>query len=155
MPRRREPEAPAFIPEEPESGGENVVALPDLEPVTAPEAPVALIAAEALALPPILEVVEAREDKDGAPPEVIEAIKEAQVEVFAFRAPEPALDVYNRGWQAEAPLSVIRRPQPEPREIGIDDEPAAPEPAVQDILSEALKQLDGTLALIRSMKRSA
>jgi len=85
--------------------------------VTAPEAPVALIATEPQALPPILEVVEARENKDGAPPEVIEAIKEAQLRFSPSGRRSPPWTSITAVGRRKPPLSVIRRPQPEPREI--------------------------------------
>jgi GGDEF domain-containing protein len=84
-------------------------------------------------------------------PEAVEVDEEPPIEVFAYRAPEPAVDVYNGYWQAEAPLSVIRRPQPAPRLVALNG--GAHKTDVDDAISDALKQLDGTLELIRSLKK--
>ncbi len=50
-----EPATSGAVPAEPAATDESVVASPDLEPVTAIEAPAALVAAEAETLPPVLE----------------------------------------------------------------------------------------------------
>ncbi len=150
-----EPATSGAVPAEPAATDESVVASPDLEPATAIEAPAALVAAEAETLPPVLEVVQVTDDNDVPRAEVIGVDEEPPppIEVFAFHAPEPAVDSYNRGWQAEAPLSVIRRPHPIPGLSAIDSQPTSQESAVNLNLDDALKQLDGTLELIRSMKR--
>jgi len=86
--------------------------------------------------------------------EAIEVDEEPPIEVFAYRAPEPAIDVYNRDWQTEAPLSVIRRPRLETGIVEMATSTQTPQPRVEDaVLNDALKQLDDTLELIRSLKK--
>ncbi len=87
-----------------------------------------------------------------ADPEAIEVDEEPPFSVFAIRAPEPAIDIYNQYWQIEAPLSVIRRPTTIPNLVTVATDSTATEPG-QDMLSDTLKQLESTLELIRSMKR--
>lgn len=86
-------------------------------------------------------------------PNGVEVDGEHPFEVFAYRAPEPAVDVYNDNWQAEAPLSVIRRPHPTPKLVAVDGHAVKSQAQVEDAISDALKQLDGTLELIRSLKQ--
>ncbi len=86
--------------------------------------------------------------------DAVEVDEEPPFEVFAYRAPEPAVDVYDNDWQLEAPLSVIRRPQPTPRLVAVSSGATTTQRVpVDDVLSDALKQLDGTLELIRSLKQ--
>lgn len=112
----------------------------EAEPVATGPAPTALFAVETRPATPVDLPAEVTQP-DASP-----------AQVFAYRAPEPAVDVYNNSWQTEAPLSVIRRPQPKPQLVAIDGG-AKPEPTVEDIFGDALKQLDGTLELIRSIKQ--
>jgi hypothetical protein len=86
--------------------------------------------------------------------DAVEVDEEPPFEVFAYRAPEPAVDVYNNNWQAEAPLSVIRRPHPTSRNVPVNSNVAiTQQPSVDTVVSDALKQLDDTLELIRSLKK--
>jgi diguanylate cyclase (GGDEF)-like protein len=78
--------------------------------------------------------------------------EQAPGEVFAYRAPEPAVGVYNKSWETEAPLSVLSRPKPAPRLVAVGGASKQPEP-VDEVISNALKQLDDTLELIRSLKQ--
>jgi diguanylate cyclase (GGDEF)-like protein len=87
------------------------------------------------------------------PPDATGVDQESPIEVFAYRAPEPAVDVYNDSWQNEAPLSVIRRPQSAPRLVALNDSESVQQEPVDEAISNALKQLDGTLELIRSLKQ--
>jgi diguanylate cyclase (GGDEF)-like protein len=86
-------------------------------------------------------------------PATTEAEAPQPAPVFAYRAPEPAVDVYNRNWQAEAPLSVIHRPQPEKTQVVAFNGATRAQVPVDQAINDALKQLDGTLELIRSLKR--
>lgn len=100
------------------------------------------------------QAVESEEHADySTHPDAIEVDEEPPIEVFAYRAPEPAVDVYNNYWQAEAPLSVIRRPQPAPRLVALNGGAAKQQEAVDRTISDTLKQLDDTLELIRSLKQ--
>jgi GGDEF domain-containing protein len=71
--------------------------------------------------------------------------------------PTPAV-VYNRNWQAEAPLSMVRVPTPVMRPAPVA-EAAAPQQPIEEkavppsSLDDTLQQLDRTLELIRSMKK--
>jgi len=106
-------------------------------------------------LAPVHALEEAIPAPDHNPhPETIEVEQEPPVGVFAYRAPEPAVDVYNNNWQTEAPLSVIRRPHPAPRVERLNGGAKSSRAVVDDaVLSDALKQLDDTLDLIRSLKK--
>jgi hypothetical protein len=120
---------------------------PTLEADVTEAAPTPLFAVEAIA-------VEAKEQpnySDNA--DAVEVDEEPPFEVFAYRAPEPAVDVYNDNWQAEAPLSVIRRPHPTSRMIPPNGGAVTQQPSVDTVVSDALKQLDDTLELIRSLKQ--
>jgi diguanylate cyclase (GGDEF)-like protein len=81
------------------------------------------------------------------------AKESSRAEVFAYRAPEPAVGVYNESWETEAPLSVIRRPKPAPRLVAVGGDTSRPQESVDEVISNALKQLDDTLELIRSLKQ--
>ena len=170
-------EEPVSLPEaEPVIRYEEPVSSPEAEPVFARQEP-----SEDTQPQPILSAVEepASQLEDAGPlptqlfaveadlavseeqpnysahPDAIEVDEEPPFEVFAYRAPEPAVDVYNNYWQAEAPLSVIRRPQPARRLVAIaaNASPEEDRPPIDNVLSDALKQLDGTLELIRSLKQ--
>ena len=95
----------------------------------------------------------AAEPHGSAHPDATEVDETAPAGLFAYRAPEPAVDVYNNSWRAEAPLSVIRRPQPTKKLVALNGGVSKSEPPADDVLSNALKQLDGTLELIRSIKQ--
>jgi len=120
---------------------------PALEAEVTEAAPTPLFAVEANA-------VEAKEQPNySAHADAVEVDEEPPFEVFAYRAPEPAVDVYNDNWQAEAPLSVIRRPHPTSRMIPPNGGAVTQQPSVDTVVSDALKQLDDTLELIRSLKQ--
>jgi diguanylate cyclase (GGDEF)-like protein len=83
-------------------------------------------------------------------PDAIEVDEEPPFEVYALQAPEPAVDEYADGWQYEAPLSVLPRPQITRKLTLVEDSgPGEPIAGVDD----ALKRLDETLSLIRSLKQ--
>jgi len=76
--------------------------------------------------------------------------------VHAVQAPKFAVDTVEREWNAEAPLTVLRGPHliaegDGPGAEG-DEEQQAP---LDESLANALRQLDGTLSLIRSLKERA
>lgn len=87
-----------------------------------------------------------------------EVDEEPPFEVYALQAPEPAVDEYAPTWVSEAPLSVVPRPRAPSylaelpaRELETS-QPESSEPL--DIsVSVALKRLDETLELIRSLKQ--
>jgi hypothetical protein len=95
----------------------------------------------------------AAEPHGSAHPDATEMDETAPARLFPYRAPEPAVDVYNNSWRAEAPLSVIRRPQSTKKLVALNGGVSKSEPPADDVLSNALKQLDGTLELIRSIKQ--
>ena len=84
--------------------------------------------------------------------ESIEVDEEPPFEVYALQAPEPAVDEYAATWQNEAPLSVIPRPRSRPHLVAVDGDTGSGDP-MDDTVSDALKRLDETLDLIRSLKK--
>jgi hypothetical protein len=87
-------------------------------------------------------------------PDALEVDEEPSRAVFAYRAPEPAVDMQDSSWQEEAPLSVVRRPQPSPHLVPLNsDASSGPVDDVDSVINDALKQLDDTLELIRSLKQ--
>jgi GGDEF domain-containing protein len=137
----------------------------EAEPAAGPESPQPILAsldeadseaAEAESAPIPLFAADAAPDElpnYSTHTDAVEVDEEPPFEVFAYRAPEPAVDVYDRDWQTEAPLSVIHRPQPIPRIVPLNGRASVSEPPVEDVVKDALKQLDETLELIRSLKQ--
>jgi GGDEF domain-containing protein len=83
-----------------------------------------------------------------------EVDEEPPFEVYALQAPEPAVDEYAPTWVSEAPLSVVPRPRATPYLVSVPTtgEPKRDEP-LDTSVNEALKRLDETLDLIRSLKQ--
>ena len=88
--------------------------------------------------------------------EAIEVNDEPPIEAYAEAEKElPSIVYSNKFWQAEAPLSVLQSPQPPaPKLVALNSgvEAKRTEP-VDDKINDALKQLDDTLELIRSIKK--
>jgi len=82
----------------------------------------------------------------------IEVDEEPPFEVYALQAPEPAIEEYAPSWQSEAPLSVLPKPHPRPLLVAMDGA-GEKKDAIDDSVSDALKRLDETLDLIRSLKQ--
>jgi diguanylate cyclase (GGDEF)-like protein len=119
---------------------------PILKPVTVVEPEVAAAtsgSAAANAAPSSLFA-----EKDGA----VEVDEEPPFEVYALQAPEPAVDEYAPSWQSEAPLSVLPKPHPRPLLVAIAGG-GEKKDAIDDSVNDALKRLDETLDLIRSLKQ--
>ncbi|HEY7466461.1 MAG TPA: diguanylate cyclase [Dehalococcoidia bacterium] len=119
---------------------------PILKPVTVVEPEVAAAtsgSAAANAAPSSLFA-----EKDGA----VEVDEEPPFEVYALQAPEPAVDEYAPSWQSEAPLSVLPKPHPRPLLVAIAGG-SEKKDAIDDSVNDALKRLDETLDLIRSLKQ--
>jgi diguanylate cyclase (GGDEF)-like protein len=87
-------------------------------------------------------------EKDGA----MEVDEEPPFEIYALQAPEPAVEEYAPSWQSEAPLSVLPRPHPHPLQVATDGG-VEKKDTIDDSVSDALKRLDETLDLIRSLKQ--
>jgi GGDEF domain-containing protein len=143
-------EPPVEVEPEPIRAIEEPAAAKPVEPAIVIEEPVEVKADTEPEVAPIY-AVETPPDYS-MDPDAIEVDEEPPLEVFAYRAPEPAIDVYNRDWQTEAPLSVIRRPQPAPKLVAVNAG-TSQEPPVDNVVNDALKQLDDTLELIRSLKQ--
>jgi diguanylate cyclase (GGDEF)-like protein len=72
--------------------------------------------------------------------------------VYAVKAPEPPVSDHVAPWQSEAPLSVL--PQPHPRsQLAAVPEASQTGDAIDASVNDALKRLDETLELIRSLKK--
>jgi diguanylate cyclase (GGDEF)-like protein len=152
---------PAFASAETVEGADaSETIAPILEPtLLKTESEVAELEVEPVAPQPLFPVATAaaeseKKPDDSAHPETMEKAPVAHAPaVFAYHAPEPAVDAPSSDWQAEAPLSVIRRPQTTPRLVSVKSGGAGPKDPVDDVISDALKQLDSTLELIRSLKK--
>ena len=87
--------------------------------------------------------------------EAIEVNDEPPIEAYAEAEKElPSIVYSNKFWQSEAPLSVLQSPRPGPQLVALNSgvEAKRTEP-VDDKINDALKQLDDTLELIRSLKK--
>jgi len=78
--------------------------------------------------------------------------EEPPFEVYALQAPEPAVDEYAPSWHSEAPLSVLPKPHPRPQLVAMNASADKKDP-IDTSVSDALKRLDETLDLIRSLKQ--
>jgi diguanylate cyclase (GGDEF)-like protein len=88
------------------------------------------------------------------PEPAYEVDEEPPVEVYALHAPEPAVEEYAHSWQSEAPLSVLPKPRPRPQLVGMEGGAAEkPKDSIDASVNDALKRLDETLELIRSLKQ--
>jgi diguanylate cyclase (GGDEF)-like protein len=133
----------AAAPEQPPA--ETLRQLAEAKPAIAEEEPTeqAVEAPAAVPQPPF-----AVEESAGAN-------EEPPFEVYAVQAPEPAVEEYAPSWQSEAPLSVLPKPRPRPLLVALDGGAESSDP-IDSSVSDALKRLDETLELIRSLKhRSA
>jgi GGDEF domain-containing protein len=104
---------------------------------------------------PVKLVVAAAPAGPVATDEAIEVDEEPPLEVYALQAPEPAVDEYAPSWQTEAPLSVLPKPHLKPQLVAMQggaDNGEKSDP-IDTSVSDALKRLDDTLSLIRSLKR--
>lgn len=79
-------------------------------------------------------------------------VEEPPFEVYALQAPEPAVEEYAPSWQSEAPLSVLPKPRPRPLLVALEGGAETDDP-IDSSVSDALKRLDETLELIRSLKQ--
>jgi diguanylate cyclase (GGDEF)-like protein len=118
---------------------------PTLMPVeaTEPEAAAIPVSPAAMAAPTPLFA-----EQDGA----VEVDEEPPFEVYALQAAEPAVEEYAPSWQSEAPLSVLPKPHPRPLLVAMDGG-SEKKDAIDDSVSDALKRLDETLDLIRSLRQ--
>jgi diguanylate cyclase (GGDEF)-like protein len=109
-------------------------------PATAEEQPVAEPEATEPAPSPIYAI-----EVDEEPP--LEAYVQAEHEL-------PSIVYSNKFWQSEAPLSVLPSPRLAPQLVALNSHGEAKRSGpVDDSINDALKQLDDTLALIRSLKK--
>jgi diguanylate cyclase (GGDEF)-like protein len=126
--------------------------MPPLETLRQPELVMAMLDAEAeeqaRAAAPALAPPTPLFAEDGA----VEVDEDPPFEVYALQAPEPAVDEYAPSWQSEAPLSVIPKPRPRPQLVAIDGG-VDKKDTIDDSVNDALKRLDETLDLIRSLKQ--
>ena len=143
--------------------------MPPVETLRQPAEPETPIAAVAPPEPPVQLVVPVVAAEESQPRDVpatgtepqplfanqdaaIEVDEEPPAEVYALQAPEPAVDEYAPSWHFEAPLSVLPKPHPRPQLVamngGVDKKDS-----IDDSVNDALKRLDETLNLIRSLKK--
>jgi GGDEF domain-containing protein len=151
----------------------DVVTAPSLyllEPESADE-PAELVAVEvqadeaAVSEPQLISTPTSAEEQPAAEPDVtepaptpiyaVEVDEEPPLEAYAEAGPElPSVVYSNKFWQSEAPLSVLPGPSTTPQLVVLNshEETKHAEP-VDNSINDALKQLDDTLALIRSLKK--
>ena len=84
------------------------------------------------------------------PDDSVEVDEEPPIEVYALQAPEPAVDEYAPSWHSEAPLSVLPKPHPQLTAVNGHSDKSD---SIDASVSDALKRLDETLDLIRSLKQ--
>jgi GGDEF domain-containing protein len=130
--------------------------MPPVETLRQPEpifTPMAASEPEVPAATPIsTSAVDAPTTLFGEPQGGVEVDEEPPFEVYALQAPEPAVDEYAPFWQSEAPLSVLPKPRPRPLLVAIDGG-GEKKDAIDDSVNDALKRLDETLDLIRSLRQ--
>lgn len=117
--------------------------------------------AEAPEMPPVESLrhndqpLEASDDasaETAARPEADAGLVPDSPAVHAVQAPKFAVDSVEREWNAEAPLTVLRSPGLQDASNSLVEKKGSDLELLDESLANALRQLDTTLSLIRSLK---